>query len=249
MMRQRVDSSSYRAWADYFSNGGCHFYIAAVGPNGNPLNLSTAYYLPTLLPHLMIVGPKLLARMQSICDLSLGYTIPLAREFVSAHAWHYDVSGEESGFVESLYRTLGVRTPPSDDEILRRLSMQYPAPFDLPQMHLILAPSLLRHSWVWRFRRRDKIVLSLGKNAPGRVGSRPTGLAAHRSRMGIEKDALLRTRLGDIAAAPEILEKNPVIGYEGFLIPRSLSEEFGTSSPRTCHESSVDAIHDILLEW
>lgn len=236
-------------WADYICKGGCHFYIAAVGPNGQSLDLTNEFFLPYGLPQSMIVGSELFDMIQSNCNLDDGCAMALDRHCVSAHVWPYELPtpDQDADLYGKIINEMNIKESPDFDELMRRLCSCRPAPFELPQMYIILAPILLRHTWVWRHRRQDRIILSLGKNAPGRAETRPAGLSAHRAATGIASDALIRTRRGDVPATPEFLQRNPIVAYDGFLVPPVIAGEFATS--RTCSDQTVDCMLDVTFEW
>lgn len=93
-----------------------------------------------------------------------------------------------------------------EDEMLRKLCERHPASVNLPPMHLILAPSLLRHTGVQKAWDGDRIVITIGPKT------------------------MVGTRHGDVPVNPELFRTQPVIQYEGFLIPCAAAPLFHIKS-------------------
>lgn len=213
--------------ARFVQTGGRHFYLAAVESRGRPLDLEEAYFLPSLVRGGVVVGPRLFDGLKSICDLDVGYSLPIDRSFVSAHAWHYELPSIRTD--NSLYLRLFVALQEQDlaavggdDDLMRKLCDRYPALSALPQMHLILPPSLVKNG-ITKAWEHDEIVITSG---------------AH---------VRVRTRHGDLPITRELLRLQPVLKYEGLLIPPSAATLFNTGSD--CGWPALTCIKNITFRF
>ena len=241
--------SSLSDWADYIRTGGCHFYISAVEPDGKRMDLTRAFYMVRSRHNAIVVGPKLFHSIDRCCDLNGGYVIPLNPRYVSAHAFPYSFPkmSEADSFYRQILVDLGLNDMPSEDDLMRLLTMYSPVSISLPQMYLILSPIILKHTGVLKEHRGDQIVISLGESAPVKAPPRPAGLRAHRMQMSWGDDAWVRTRDGDVPASSALFTRLPILAFDGFLIPPSIAPLFGLGND--CEWPHIHCIKDVAIEW
>lgn len=213
LVRYGVCASRGRHWgftiteeAECIQQGGWDFYLASVEAEGVDLNWANAFFLPDMLSDGIIVGDELLDRLRRHCNLESGYVIPLNPRWVSAHAWNYSLpeNPDDDTLYTQLYEALDFDALPGDDEIVEQLCERYPPRRPLPPLHLILAPWLEPRAKVRKHWQRDILTLSA------------------------ERDLEVRTRDGNIPFTLEYLQSQPILNFEGFLIPPSAAFLFET---------------------
>lgn len=192
--------------AECIQQGGRDFYLASVEAKNVNVNWGNVFFLPRILSDGIIVGGELLDRLRRHCNLESGYVIPLNPRWVSAHAWNYSLpeNPDDDTLYTQLYEALDFDALPGDDEIVGQLCERYPPRRPLPQLHLILAPWLAPRAEVRKHWQRDCVVLSVGK------------------------DVTVRIPGDNIPLSREYLQSQPILRYEGFLIPPSAASLFET---------------------
>lgn len=211
---------------NYVRDGRNRYYLAGVAAGGQRIDLSNAFFMVNVvLCNQVVLGGSLFHRLQQECSIDAEHLFALDHSHVSAHAWPYVLPPLDKDFI--LYRqvhdAVGLDEPTASDEWMRRLCACWPAPFELPQMHLILAPLLLKHTGVTREWRDGKIVLTMSR------------------------DSRVRTTRGEVAATPDYFRSAPLVENDGFLIPPSAAGLFATG--RECAWPAIDCITNVVLEW
>ncbi len=217
--------------AEHIRTGGRQFILSAKGPGGVTLDMASSYYLPDMPRNALILGSRLFEAVSERCNLELGEVVPLDARSLAAHGWTYPMPAHPEDDRASLevYETLGIASleealeDEGDHGIMRRLCERYPAPEPLPPMTVILAPWLALGTTLPKSWKRDRIVLSLGK------------------------DTVVRTRHGDESASPEFFRTQPIVKFEGFLIPLAAAPCFETGSD--CSWPTLTCIKQVVLEW
>lgn len=235
--------------ADAVRSRACRFYVAAVACDGEQIDLEWSYFFQPYFGPSLIVGSSLYARLTECCNLDDCTLIELDGRQVAAHVWPYRLppDGRDDLLYARLLEELGLDEPPGAHELMRRLCECRPAPFELPTMHLIMPPVLLKRSWVWRQREGDYHTISLGQGAPGRAATRATGLKARRRAAGFRADAILRTPAGDVPLTREWMRRWPTLWYDGVLLPPAAAPAIDATE--TVRAQSLDYILDVTLEW
>ncbi|MCL4199686.1 MAG: hypothetical protein KJZ69_19485 [Phycisphaerales bacterium] len=213
-------------WGKHVRDGNCCFYLAAVEAGGKHLELGNTFFMvDATLFDAIVLGDGLFHRLRQQCSFSGGHVASLDSGHVFAHVWPYALPpvDEDHVLYRQVHDVLGLDEPPGSDELMRRLCSCWPAPFELPPMHLILAPALLKHTGVRMERRGGRIVLSMSR------------------------DSRVRTAQGEVAATPEYFRSDPIVKYDGFLVPHPAAALFATG--RECAWPAIDCITDVVLEW
>lgn len=212
-------------YAAHIRKGGMQFYVAAVEAGGTALDLASTFFMVEACRYLIVVGSELLRRLEAHCCLSDGHVIPIAPARIQAHAWPYEITSDRK--CEHLYtelrKELGVMDFGYYQEVMRRLCERWPVRMELPQMYAILPSALLCHTGSRASSMNGRITVSLGPSAS------------------------VRTRLGDVPASTEFFANNPLLSFQGFLVPSAAAPLFRL--PEACEWPAVACVSEVALEW
>lgn len=205
--------------------GNRRIYLAGVEANGVQLELSTTFFLPTLLEDGMIVGSQLCDDLLKHVSIERGIIIHLPDELASVHAWKYRPPdhAKDMSLYHQLFSSLDIDELPGDVEIIRKLCDRFPGKAPPTNLSLILAPYLAPGA-VSKKWDRDEIVLSVGKKSI---------VSGHD-----DKIPLSRT----------FLSSNPILSFEGFLIPRSVAKYF-QNSDQSGNSPMLTCVKNVILEY
>lgn len=211
---------------NYVQDGRCRYYLAGVEAGGRHIDLSNAFFMVDVILHNQVVlGGSLFDRLQQECSIDAEHSFALDHRHVFAHAWPYVLPPVDEDFI--LYRqvhdALGLDEPTDSSQWMKRLCSCWAAPIAIPQMSVVIAPMLLRHTGVTRKWRGNRIVISMSR------------------------DSRVRTAQGETAATPEFFRSRPIVEYDGFLVPPSVAGLFATG--RECGWPAIDCITNVVLEW